>query len=328
MPATGLGLLLMVTMYPIMRNLGISPASAVGVIVTSQAFEIGPTQTNAIFSAGQSGLDPTTYFVDYQVWLVVPMLVVTTLLHFFWQRHCDRRAGWDPVAHRGEHAETDEAGSEGTLAPAGYALLPVIPFGLMMVFSKLVIADIKVSVEVAMLLTVFAGMACELVRTRSIRTALSGLSSFLDGMGKVFGPVVALIVCAELFAESLKAIGAINALLHSADGVGLGVTFMTLVLVGLIMGAAVVMGSGNASFLSFATLAPEVAAKFGVPAVTMLLPMQLASSIGRTVSPIAAVIIACAGIAKVSPFEIVRRTSVPMAGALVTALSLNYVLFM
>lgn len=326
--ATGLGLLLMVTMYPIMRNLGISPASAVGVIVTSQAFEIGPTQTNAIFSAGQSGLDPTSYFVDYQVWLVVPMLVVTTLLHFFWQRHCDRRAGWDPVAHRGEHAETDEAGSEGTLAPAGYALLPVIPFGLMMVFSKLVIADIKVSVEVAMLLTVFAGMACELVRTRSIRTALSGLSSFLDGMGKVFGPVVALIVCAELFAESLKAIGAINALLHSADGVGLGVTFMTLVLVGLIMGAAVVMGSGNASFLSFATLAPEVAAKFGVPAVTMLLPMQLASSIGRTVSPIAAVIIACAGIAKVSPFEIVRRTSVPMAGALVTALSLNYVLFM
>ena len=111
----------------------------------------------------------------------------------------------------------------------------------------------------------------------------------------------ARLVCAELFAESLKAIGAIDALLHSADGAGLGATFMTLVLVGLIMAAAVVMGSGNASFLSFATLAPTVAAKFGVPAVTMLLPMQLASSIGRSVSPIAAVVIACAGIARVSP---------------------------
>lgn len=88
------------------------------------------------------------------------------------------------------------------------------------------------------------------------------------------------------------------------------------------------MGSGNASFLSFATLAPTVAAKFGVPAVTMLLPMQLASSIGRSVSPIAAVVIACAGIARVSPFEIVKRTSVPMAGALLTALLLNYFLFM
>jgi DcuC family C4-dicarboxylate transporter len=103
---------------------------------------------------------------------------------------------------------------------------------------------------------------------------------------------------------------------------------MTLVMVGLIMVAAVIMGSGNAAFLSFSSLAPAVAAKFGVPAVTMLLPMQLASSIGRTVSPIAAVLIACAGIAKVSPFVVVKRTSVPMAGALVTALLLNYLLFM
>ncbi|WP_441296585.1 hypothetical protein [Aeromonas sp. A35_P] len=65
----------------------------------------------------------------------------------------------------------------------------------------------------------------------------------------------------------------------------------------------------------------RVAVKFGVPAVTMLLPMQLASSIGRTASPIAAVLIACAGIAKVSPFVVVKRTCVPMAGALVTALT-------
>ncbi|MGL6319820.1 C4-dicarboxylate ABC transporter [Aeromonas hydrophila] len=263
--ATGLGLLLMVTMYPVMRNLGISPASACGVIATSQAFEIGPTQTNAIFSAGQSGMDPTSYFVDYQIWLVAPMLLVTT---------------------------------------------------------------ISVSVEVAMLLSVFIGMLCELLRTRSVRTAFAGLSSFLDGMGKVFGPVVALIVCAELFAESLKAIGAIDTLLHSASNAGIGSGLMTLVMVGLIMVAAVIMGSGNAAFLSFSTLAPAVAAKFGVPAVTMLLPMQLASSIGRTVSPIAAVLIACAGIAKVSPFVVVKRTCVPMAGALVTALTLNYLLFM
>jgi DcuC family C4-dicarboxylate transporter len=193
----------------------------------------------------------------------------------------------------------------------------------MMTFSKLLVDDIKMSVEVAMLLSVFIGMLCELLRSRSARTAMAGLSSFLDGMGKVFGPVVALIVCAELFAESLKAIGAIDTLLHSAANAGIGSGLMTLVMVGLIM-----MGSGNAAFLSFSTLAPAVAAKFGVPAVTMLLPMQLASSIGRSVSPIAAVLIACAGIARVSPFVVVKRTSVPMAGALVTALALNYLLFM
>ena len=162
--ATGLGLLLMVTMYPVMRNLGISPASACGVIATSQAFEIGPTQTNAIFSAGQSGMDPTSYFVDYQIWLVAPMLLVTMVLHFFWQRHCDRQDGWDPALHRGEHAELDEKDTEAVAAPTWYALLPIIPFVLMMTFSKLLVTTISVSVEVAMLLSVFIGM-CELLRT-------------------------------------------------------------------------------------------------------------------------------------------------------------------
>ncbi|MGL5333280.1 MAG: C4-dicarboxylate transporter DcuC, partial [Aeromonas veronii] len=177
--ATGLGLLLMVTMYPVMRNLGISPASACGVIATSQAFEIGPTQTNAIFSAGQSGMDPTSYFVDYQIWLVAPMLLVTMVLHFFWQRHCDRKDGWDPALHRGDHAELDEQGTESVQAPTWYALLPIIPFVLMMTFSKLLVSDIKMSVEVAMLLSVFIGMLCELLRSRSVRTAFAGLSSFL-----------------------------------------------------------------------------------------------------------------------------------------------------
>jgi hypothetical protein len=164
----------MVTMYPVMRNLGISPASACGVIATSQAFEIGPTQTNAIFSAGQSGMDPTSYFVDYQIWLVAPMLLVTMVLHFFWQRHCDRQEGWDPALHRGEHAGLDEKGADEVAAPTWYGLLPIIPFVLMMTFSKLLVTSISVSVEVAMLLSVFIGMLCELLRTRSVRTAFRG----------------------------------------------------------------------------------------------------------------------------------------------------------
>ena len=196
-------------------------------------------------------MDPTSYFVDYQIWLVAPMLLVTMVLHFFWQRHCDRKDGWDPALHRGDHAELDEQGTDAVQAPTWYGLLPIIPFVLMMTFSKLLVSNIKMSVEVAMLLSVFIGMLCELLRSRSLRTAMAGLSSFLDGMGKVFGPVVALIVCAELFAESLKAIGAIDTLLHSASNAGIGSGLMTLVMVALIMVAAVIMGSGNAAFLSF-----------------------------------------------------------------------------
>lgn len=48
--------------------------------------------------------------------------------------------------------------------------------------------------------------------------------------------------------------------------------------------------------------------------------MQFATSLGRTVSPITAVIIAVAGASGFSPFEIIRRTAIPMMGALLVTM--------
>jgi DcuC family C4-dicarboxylate transporter len=76
------------------------------------------------------------------------------------------------------------------------------------------------------------------------------------------------------------------------------------------------MGSGNAPFFAFASLAPSVAKQLAIPSVLMLLPMQFGSSIARSVSPITAVIVAVSGIANLSPVEVVKRTAIPMAGAM------------
>jgi DcuC family C4-dicarboxylate transporter len=43
--------------------------------------------------------------------------------------------------------------------------------------------------------------------------------------------------------------------------------------------------------------------------------MQIMTSFGRVVSPITAAIVAIAGIAEVSPFQVVKRTALPMAAA-------------
>ncbi|MFA0521744.1 C4-dicarboxylate ABC transporter, partial [Vibrio sp. 10N.222.55.E8] len=43
-----------------------------------------------------------------------------------------------------------------------------------------------------------------------------------------------------------------------------------------------------------------------------LMPMQQASAIGRAMSPVSAVVIASATGAKLSPFDVVKRTSVPV----------------
>lgn len=40
--------------------------------------------------------------------------------------------------------------------------------------------------------------------------------------------------------------------------------------------------------------------------------MLQASNLGRTISPVSGVVVAVAGMAKISPFEVVKRTSVPV----------------
>ncbi|SQE25014.1 C4-dicarboxylate anaerobic carrier, putative [Campylobacter jejuni subsp. doylei] len=73
----------------------------------------------------------------------------------------------------------------------------------------------------------------------------------------------------------------------------------------LVYFATVIMGSGIAAFNAFGKLAPDIATKLGVAPITLVLPIEIASCLSRTASPIAGGIIALAGFAKVAPMDII-----------------------
>lgn len=78
----------------------------------------------------------------------------------------------------------------------------------------------------------------------------------------------------------------------------------------------------DAAVFSFAGLAPVIAAHHDVNPVEMLIPMQFSATLVRSVSPISAVMIAVAGIAAISPFDIAKRTALPLgAGLIVTTIA-------
>jgi DcuC family C4-dicarboxylate transporter len=58
-----------------------------------------------------------------------------------------------------------------------------------------------------------------------------------------------------------------------------------------------------------------------------LLPMHFAASAARAISPITAVIVVASSMGDVSPFDVVKRTAIPMAGAIVTLVIANFVMF-
>lgn len=306
----GLALLLMVMLYPILIRAGVSKLSALGVIGCAQYMDVGPGSGNAILAANICKLEPSVYFVNYQL----PIFITTTLLvgvtHFFVQRWWDKKEGFNGNEAAAETIQEDES-----RPPLIYAILPIIPMVLILGFSPIFHSKIKMDVVTAMFLSTFISMIFEYFRTKDHRTVLKSLQHLYDGMGKSFATVVSLIVAGEVFAAGLTKIGAVDVMTSGGQNLGLGVQGLIILFCIVIAGCAFLMGSGNAAFFSFAALAPKIAESMHINVITLVLPMQIMTSFGRVVSPITAAIVAIAGVAGVSPVQIVKRTAIPMAVA-------------
>ncbi|WP_263772840.1 C4-dicarboxylate transporter DcuC [Propionivibrio soli] len=324
--ASGLAMLLMVTVFPILISLGVSRLSAVAVIATTLCLDWSPSDTGTILAATTAGVDPVIYWVKYQIPIASVVIPVVAVLHFFTQKWMDKRDGH--VVQVSELvAPVNKDGKVEPLPPMIYAILPVLPLALILIFSDLWISWIKMDIIKAMFIGMAIGMIFEYVRLRDGMKVLADIQSFFDGLGMQMANVITLIVAGETFAKGLVAIGTIDSVISSAQTSGFGAAAMILVMITIIAVCSILMGSGNAPFFAFAALTPTVAAKMSVAPVVMLLPMHLAASAARAMSPITAVIVVSSGMGGVSPFDVVKRTWIPMAGALITLVVANFVFF-
>lgn len=315
--AAGLAMLLLVAMYPTLVKLGVRPAAAAAVIGTTACLDLGPASPASNIAAETAGITPIEYFVRYQLLVSAVVIPVVAALHFVWQGWCDRR---EAVPAEGSAGVLEVHAAEQEKAPLAYAVLPLLPLVLLFVFSPLMVQSIRLDVVTAMLISLATGMACEGIRRRSLREALGGIVHFFRGMGDIFSSVVTLIVAAEIFAQGVKATGLIDTLVTGVEGAGLGGGVMAAVLVALLGLTALLTGSGNAALFSFAGMIPGIAGRMNASLLSLILPAQLAGGLFRSMSPVAGVIIAVAGAAKVTPFDIVKRTSVPMMGGVLATL--------
>lgn len=320
--AAGLAMLLLVALFPILKAVGVSAAAAAAVIGTSAGMTFAPTAGTATLAAKVANLDPIIYLVQYQLPLAVPTLIVAAVAHYFVQRWYDKK-GDDVYAEM-----TEVKTSDAPVAPKWYAIFPVLPIALLIVFSKLVVASVKLDTIAALFMVWVFVVIIEIIRNRgNLKKIFKDAMAMFQSMGKMFAGIVALIICAEFFATGLKTSGLIDLLINSAQGVGAGMGAMTVLLTAIVSIVTFLTGSGVGAYSSFAALAPDVAAGLGGSVEALVTPMQFASGMLRAMSPVAGVIIAVAGAAGVSPMAIVRRTWIPMTLGLVTTVVMNQILF-
>lgn len=317
--AAGLAMLLLVALFPILKGVGVSAAAAAAVIGTSAGMTLGPASGTANLAARTAGLDPIIYFVQCQIPVAIPTLIAVCVAHFLVQRYYDRKN--DDVYFEATEAKKSDAPE----VPGWYAIFPCLPIVLMVVFSKLVVASIKLNTISALMLVWILVVLVELIRLRDPKRVFKDALSFFQAMGKMFAGIVSLIICAEFFANALRVSGLIDLLINSAQGFNAGTNVMTVILAAIVGLVTFLTGSGVGAYSSFAALAPDVAAGLGGTVTSLVTPMQFASGMLRAMSPVAGVIIAVAGAAGVSPMAIVRRTWIPMIVGMIVTLIANAV---
>ena len=266
--AAGLAMLLLVALFPILRAVGCSAAASAAVIGTSAGMTLGPASGTANLAAQTAGLEPIIYFVQCQLPVAIPTLIVVAICHYFVQKYYDKKN--DDVYSDAILTKKDDLRN----VPGWYAILPVLPIALMIVFSKLVYSAVKLNTISALLLVWVFTIIVELIRRRDFKPVLADGAFIFKAMGGMFSSIVALIICAEFFATGLKVTGLISALITHAQGMGLGLNGMTAVLTGVVGIVTFLTGSGVGAFSSFAALAPEVANGLGGTAAAFVTPMQ------------------------------------------------------
>lgn len=336
--ASNLAIILMATLYPVLRQAGMSLLSAAAVIATTATIMPTPLGSDNVAIAAElaktdmfSGLTASDYVFRYHVLVSIPTLLVMALAHYFWQKFMDKRAGSDLTDGDVDLAEV-KAVEGGALYRTVYAILPLLPIIMLLIVFAITSttgAKINLSVELASILSFVIAIICELIRTRKGKETLAGTESFFKGMGGAM-PIVALLVAASVFVVGLKSIGLITELQNAMTGLsGSGMGFvLPLILVGLTALIVLLSGSGTALFFAMVPLMVPLAAAAGINVLAVSTPMGLAGNLLRAVSPVSAVVMIVAGSIKKSPIDIVRRTSVPMIAGVIVMFILSMAIFL
>lgn len=336
--ASNLSIILLATLYPILRSAGMTKLTAAAVIATTATCMPTPLGGDNVAIVEElaklpqyASLSVSDYVFSYHALISIPTILLMAVTHYFWQKHMDRKLGLAAVKEENIELKDTLAGKS-TAFKAVYATLPLFPILILLgVYAIQMVTgvEISISVELATLMSFIVAIACELVRYKGNASVLAGTQKFFDGMGNSIS-IVVLLVAASVFVAGLQSIGLISTLQDMMTGLnGSGMGFvLPLILVAITALIVLLSGSGVALFYAMVPLMVPLAMAAGIDAFAVTIPMGIAGNLLRAVSPVSAVIMIVAGTTKENPIDIVKRTAVPMIVGTVFMFILSMIIFL
>lgn len=322
--ASSLAVILMAILYPMLAGMGISSLTAAGVIAMTATVMPTPLGADNVIASGTLNYP----LMDYVMWhakISIPTLFIMAVVHFFWQKYCDKVEG-DTAFISLE--QSDLSSQTVTKAPTYYAILPLLPLILILIvgIAGMSIKGIKMDVFVLTMLSFFITIIIEMMRYRSYRQIQSSATEMFKGMGQGFSQVVMLVVGGSLFTTAVQSLGIIDKLMSSVESSSSAGIVTALIFSGATTLFGILSGGGLAMFYAVIELIPNIATKAGIDGILIALPMQMIANLARTISPVAAVVMIVASTVGTSPIRILKRTSVPTIVGIICVIVLSILL--
>lgn len=315
---------------PLMRAAGLRPAViaaclALGASVGGELLNPGAPELLTV--RAKTDVDTKVLAWDYILPLLVPYAAAATLA--FWAQAAweERKPQSPPVAVGG--LSTGDT-TEKELPRVNYfkALVPIVPLALLFLTGPpLNLVDVPGPwladkrelvgsrlIGAAMLVGVLVAAAT------SPGKAKDCAKQFFDGAGYGFATIISLIVTANCFGKAIEQVGLAAVL---GDAIAAAPGSLVPAAAAVPCAFAAVSGSGMASTQSLYGFFHTPAVSLGQDPAAVGAVVSVASAAGRTMSPVAAVVLMAATLTGVPPFAVVKRVAGPLVFGLVVAVALR-----
>lgn len=299
------------TFIPVMIRSGIRPAAAgAAVLMGTFGSNISPgTSHNSVVAkiANMDMMELISLHTPYSLLMVLIGAVGLTIVCLIMKDNKPTKQELDDY-----YTKADKSEDIVKINPLK-AIAPLVPLVILLLGSSYIPA-IKMGVAQAMLIGAIFALVVSMVNPQQFT------KDFFKGMGEGYGSVMGIIITAGVFAAGLKATGLIDAfveVLKSSNEIARwGGSFGPFIM-------ACITGSGDAATFAFNEAVTPHAAEFGMQIPHLGAMALIAGQMGRTMSPIAGVVIVLCGLSMVSPIALVKRTAIPLIiGVTVLALTI------
>ena len=324
--ALGVFVVCLAVLYPTLKEANINPITIFLSFFVGSSVILGPASPYVAMVLGMidGAPDMATFFVQYAFPVGFVTIVLAGVVSALWNLHCDKSVETFPEVQEPENLGIN------TDAPKWYALFPILPVVLLIVFSNLTGIGITFSVAGGYFFGLVICFILHWLVSKNKRTAYDNFSHFFAYFGDVMRSPVIIVCLSMLFGNVIAKVGGLDFLVNwLITTFGLG--WIPLLVVVTILYFIMCIFVGNS--IAIPVCVPIVTAAMvsmgmesNIPLVAIL--MTFTGGLGKVLTPYEPKYLYISELCNgYDTMDLIKRNSLPAIFSLVFSLILSIALF-